>query len=230
MNCTIFNFITTGKSIYNDRIIRIDAIRVKDNKFISKYCELVKTYLTVPKEVEENEHINNDLLLRKGGHAKNTHESFLDYIEDDILIGYNTYQQHIPMLNDTYWRMKIKCKTNRVVDILHIMRRHKICFKKGKSIIDRIHNTIRDENFNVDLNEEAAIRMNDFNEEVGKLSEYMLSGEKVRIISKKGKIHTVVPINYLQKKNKTCVKLYLLKTKESKVIRLDKFDKICERR
>ncbi len=85
---TIVDIETTGFSPQFDEIIEIGAIKVKNNFVIEKFSSLVKPKKAISEFITLLSGITNDM-LEDAPFPKVVLKDFLDFIGDDILVGYN---------------------------------------------------------------------------------------------------------------------------------------------
>ncbi len=92
---------TTGLSPINDEIIEIGAIKVKENKIVDEYNELIKINRRLSPFITNLTGIT-DAMLKNGKLPNVVFKEFVDFIEDDVIIGHN--------VNFDYGFLSDKCK------------------------------------------------------------------------------------------------------------------------
>ena len=92
---------TTGLSPINDEIIEIGAIKVKENKIVDEYNELIKINRRLSPFITNLTGIT-DAMLKNGKLPNVVFKEFVDFIEDDVIIGHN--------VNFDYGFLCDKCK------------------------------------------------------------------------------------------------------------------------
>ena len=84
----VFDLETTGFYPYNDQIIEIGAVKVKNNKVISRFSELIKNEIPLPKIITDLTGIKESDLKDKDS-EENVLKRFLEYIGDTPLVAHN---------------------------------------------------------------------------------------------------------------------------------------------
>ena len=79
---------TTGLSPVNDEIIEIGAIKVKDNIIVNEYNQLIKINRRLSPFITNLTGITDDM-LKQGKLPTVVFKEFVDFIEDDVIIGHN---------------------------------------------------------------------------------------------------------------------------------------------
>lgn len=106
----VFNFVdnyvlvdieTTGLSPVNDEIIEIGAIKVKDNKIVNQYNELIKINRKLPPFITRLTGIT-DSMLQTGKLPTVVFKEFINFVGEDVIIGHN--------VNFDYGFLSNKCK------------------------------------------------------------------------------------------------------------------------
>lgn len=85
---TIIDIETTGLSTTYDNIIEISAVKVRDDKIVSEFSELVYSNLQLNDFIVELTGITNEL-LKNADKVDNVLYRFNEFIAADILIGHN---------------------------------------------------------------------------------------------------------------------------------------------
>lgn len=112
---------TTGLSPITDEIIEIGAIKVKQNKIVDKYNELIKVNREISPFITNLTGITNEM-LQTGKNPITVYKEFIDFIGENVIIGHNV-NFDLGFLTD-------KCKkyinynlTNDYVDTMYLARR-----------------------------------------------------------------------------------------------------------
>lgn len=84
-----FDVETTGKFANKDAIIQLSAIRFSGYKEISRFDTYVNPLQEIPANITEFSGITNDMVVN-APKIDDIRSQFLDFIQDAILIGYNT--------------------------------------------------------------------------------------------------------------------------------------------
>lgn len=80
---------TTGLSAYYDEIIEIGILKVRDNKIVAEYSQLIKPEYEIDSFITSLTGITNDM-VRKKPSINEVKEDVLNFIGNDIIIGHNT--------------------------------------------------------------------------------------------------------------------------------------------
>lgn len=117
----LFDLETTDKNIYKAKIIEIAAIKVRNNEIVEKFDRLVNPKMEIPTEITELTGITNDMISG----ALTIDEilpEFLDFIENDVLVGHNINAYDINIIN-IYSNEKLSVSVlNDFVDTLELAR------------------------------------------------------------------------------------------------------------
>ena len=100
-NYVLVDIETTGLSPINDEIIEIGAIKVKENRIVDEYNELIKINRRLSPFITNLTGIT-DAMLRHGKLPSVVFKEFVDFVEDDVIIGHN--------VNFDYGFLCDKCK------------------------------------------------------------------------------------------------------------------------
>lgn len=118
-NYVILDLETTGRSIYQDNIIEISALRIRNNEIAEEFSTLVKTDKEIPFIVSRITGIDNGMLV-DACELDEALERFDKFIGNDILIGHNIGTFDLLMLYDLFEdRMNIVLD-NDYVDTLYL--------------------------------------------------------------------------------------------------------------
>lgn len=117
----IFDIETTGLDSSYDEIIEIGAIKVKNNKIVSKFNSLVKPKNEIDEYITELTGITNEM-VKDAPTIEEILPDFMNYIGNDILIGHNV-NFDINFIYDNLYRNKFDVLTNDFIDTMRISRK-----------------------------------------------------------------------------------------------------------
>ncbi|MFY9548563.1 PolC-type DNA polymerase III [Miniphocaeibacter sp.] len=84
----VFDIETTGFSRINDKIIEIGAVKVKKNKIVEKYNQLINPNITIPEKIIELTGITNSMVAHEPNIDKVLPE-FMDFVGNSTLVAHN---------------------------------------------------------------------------------------------------------------------------------------------
>lgn len=114
---------TTGTNIYNDSIIEISAIKVRDNKVVKEFSTLVNPMRHIPAMATAVNHITDDM-VKNAPVLNDVIDSFIDFVGDDTIVGYNNAAFDMNMLYDCIEELRNIHFSNGYIDILHSVRKY----------------------------------------------------------------------------------------------------------
>ena len=117
----IFDIETTGLDSSYDEVIEIGAIKVKNNKIVSKFNSLVKPKNEIDEYITELTGITNEM-VKDAPTIEEILPDFMNYIGNDILIGHNV-NFGINYIYDNLYRNKFDVLTNDFIDTMRISRK-----------------------------------------------------------------------------------------------------------
>lgn len=117
----VFDIETTGLDSFYDDVIEIGAIKVKNNKIVSKFNSLVKPQKEIDEYITELTGINNEM-VKDAPTIEEILPDFMDYIGNDILIGHNV-NFDINFIYDNLYRNKFDLLVNDFIDTMRISRK-----------------------------------------------------------------------------------------------------------
>ena len=85
---TVLDIETTGLSPQNDYITEISAIKYRNNRRVDEFSSLVKPELSIPYYITRLTGIN-DAMVADAPAIDEVILSFMDFLADDIIAGYN---------------------------------------------------------------------------------------------------------------------------------------------
>lgn len=117
----VFDIETTGLDSSYDEVIEIGAIKVKNNKIVSKFNSLVKPKNEIDEYITELTGITNEM-VKDAPTIEEILPDFMNYIGNDILIGHNV-NFDINFIYDNLYRSKFDVLTNDFIDTMGISRK-----------------------------------------------------------------------------------------------------------
>lgn len=117
----VFDIETTGLDSSCDEVIEIGAIKIKNNKIVSKFNSLVKPKNAIDEYITELTGITNEM-VKDAPTIEEVLPDFMDYIDNDILIGHNV-NFDINFIYDNLYRNKLDVLTNNFIDTMRISRK-----------------------------------------------------------------------------------------------------------
>ena len=117
----VFDIETTGLDSSYDEVIEIGAIKIKNNKIVSKFNSLVKPKNAIDEYITELTGITNEM-VKYAPTIEEVLPDFMDYIDNDILIGHNV-NFDINFIYDNLYRNKLDVLTNNFIDTMRISRK-----------------------------------------------------------------------------------------------------------
>ena len=122
MEYVVFDIETTGLDTYNDRIIELGAVRVKDDVVVGEFNRLINPGITIPFVVTNINGITNEMVADED-YPGVVLSHFNKFIEgSDFLIGHNSIRFDYPFLQSEFKRNFVKSKDYLVKDTLRIAR------------------------------------------------------------------------------------------------------------
>lgn len=118
----IFDLETTGISCYNDKIIEISAIKVRDGEVVEEFSELVNPERNIPYYASRVNGITDDM-VEDARIFDDVLPDFLNFIGDSVLVGHNIHAFDMKFLYRESDRMYGKTLTNDYVDTLYYARK-----------------------------------------------------------------------------------------------------------
>ena len=117
----VFDIETTGLDSSYDEVIEIGAIKIKNDKIVSKFNSLVKPKNAIDEYITELTGITNEM-VKDAPTIEEVLPDFMDYIDNDILIGHNV-NFDINFIYDNLYRNKLDVLTNNFIDTMRISRK-----------------------------------------------------------------------------------------------------------
>ena len=117
----VFDIETTGLDSSYDEVIEIGAIKVHNNKIVSKFNSLVKPRNEIDEYITELTGITNEM-VKDAPTIEEILPEFMNYVGNDILIGHNV-NFDINFIYDNLYRNKFDVLTNDFIDTMRISRK-----------------------------------------------------------------------------------------------------------
>ncbi|MCM1114249.1 MAG: exonuclease domain-containing protein [Clostridium sp.] len=139
---TIIDIETTGLSPQYDDIIELAAIKVRNNKVIETYQQLINPGYLIGEYITDLTGITNEMLSGKPS-LDNAIDSYINFLSDDILIGHNI-NFDVNFIYDNLLELRNITFSNSFIDTMRFAR--KLCKElKHHRLVDLI------ELFNIDV-------------------------------------------------------------------------------
>ena len=119
---TVFDLETTGVSPQTDKVIEISAIKVRNGQAVGEFSSLVNPMRGIPYGATRVNGITDKMVADKPVFEKVLGD-FLDFIEDDILVGHNIHDFDMKFIHrdcEAFFRMFLG---NDYVDTLPLARK-----------------------------------------------------------------------------------------------------------
>lgn len=120
----VFDLETSGLDVTSDKIIEIGAVKYSSRKII-KFNYLIKIDSIVPQKIINLTGIDNKLLTKKGHNIHEVLNKFIDFISDDVLVGYNI-DFDLSFINNALRRLGLDPINNKYIDLLPLVKREKM--------------------------------------------------------------------------------------------------------
>ena len=119
---TVFDLETTGISPQTDKVIEISAIKVRNVQVVGEFSSLVNPMRSIPYGATRVNGITDEMVADKPMFEKVLGD-FLDFIEDDILVGHNIHDFDMKFIHrdcEAFFRMFLG---NDYIDTLPLARK-----------------------------------------------------------------------------------------------------------
>lgn len=117
----IFDLETTGISCYNDEVIEISAIKVKNEKVVEEFSSLVNPRRPIPFMASSVNGITDDM-VKDAPFFEDVLEEFLSFIEDLPLVGHNIHSFDMKFMHRDCEKFFGKVIGNDYADTLKLAR------------------------------------------------------------------------------------------------------------
>ena len=119
---TVFDLETTGVSPQTDKVIEISAIKVRNGQAVDEFSSLVNPMRNIPYGATRVNGITDEMVADKPVFEEVLGD-FLDFIEDDILVGHNIHDFDMKFIHrdcEAFFRMFLG---NDYIDTLPLARK-----------------------------------------------------------------------------------------------------------
>ena len=119
---TVFDLETTGVSPQTDKVIEISAIKVRNEQAVGEFSSLVNPMRSIPYGATRVNGITDEMVADKPVFEKVLGD-FLDFVEDDILVGHNIHDFDMKFIHrdcEAFFRMFLG---NDYIDTLPLARK-----------------------------------------------------------------------------------------------------------
>ena len=119
---TVFDLETTGISPQTDKVIEISAIKVRNGQAVGEFSSLVNPMRSIPYGATRVNGITDEMVADKPMFEKVLGD-FLDFVEDDILVGHNIHDFDMKFIHrdcEAFFRMFLG---NDYIDTLPLARK-----------------------------------------------------------------------------------------------------------
>ena len=114
---------TTGFDNLTDQIIEIGAVAVKDGSVAAEFSALLKTDISLPKNIVELTGITDEMLRNDGRNAKEVLEELKEFCGNMELVGHNIVVFDMSFLRTAFSKNNLEPMGNKMNDTLRIARR-----------------------------------------------------------------------------------------------------------
>lgn len=118
---TVIDVETTGLDPSYDEIIEIGAIKVRNNEINSQFSSLVKPSRPIDEFIENLTGITNEM-LKNAPSIKEVLPQFIDFINDDILLGHNIHFDINFLYDNLDFYLDYKL-SNNFIDLMRLTRK-----------------------------------------------------------------------------------------------------------
>ena len=119
----LFDLETTGISCINDEVVEISALKVRNGKVVDTFSTLVNPGRPIPERASMVNGITDEMVAGSPGFEE-VLGKFLDFIEDDVLVGHNIHTFDMKFLQRDAEKYYGKAIGNDYLDTLWIARRY----------------------------------------------------------------------------------------------------------
>lgn len=113
---------TTGCNTIRDRIIEVAALKVRNNIVIDKYSSLVNPGCHIPQDASNINHITDEM-VESAPSVDTAMRSFLDFVNDDVIMGYNIASFDILFLYDEIKESLGLVFSNNYLDLYNVAKK-----------------------------------------------------------------------------------------------------------
>lgn len=113
---------TTSIYLYSAEIIEISAIKVRNGEVVDTFSTLVNPHCHIPASATAINHITDDM-VQNAPDFEAVVSSFLQFIGDDVIVGYNNAAYDMNLLYDKLLLLCDITLCNDYIDVLHCRQR-----------------------------------------------------------------------------------------------------------
>jgi DNA polymerase III subunit epsilon len=179
-NVIVFDVETTGLSCFNDRVVELAALKVKNGLIVDQFVKLVKVPF-IPEFITRLTGITQEEVNNNGSSEADVFSSFREFIEEDSLLVAHNAAFDLGFLHHSFVRNNILTYRNNVIDTFTICRErftypHKLenmCSRLGIELTNA-HRALADvqATFELLLALHKAADVSNFINKIGYLSKY----------------------------------------------------------
>lgn len=118
----LFDLETTGISRNTDEVIEISAVKVRNGRVVDEFSQLVNPGKSIPYAASMVNNITNQM-VRNAPHFDRVLEYFVNFIENDTLVGHNICSFDMPFIYRDCERYLGKTISNDYIDTLRLARK-----------------------------------------------------------------------------------------------------------
>lgn len=120
---SVIDLETTSVFTSHAKIIEISAIKIRKGNVIDEFTTLVNPLCHIPTTATSVNHITDDM-VRNAPCLDEVLDDFLEFIGDDIILGYNNAGFDMILLYDAVKKYNNANFSNDYIDLLHVARRN----------------------------------------------------------------------------------------------------------
>lgn len=113
---------TTSNYVSSAKIIEISALKIRNNQVVTEYTTLVNPHCHIPDDATAVNHITDDMVCDAPS-LENVISAFLDFVGDDVVLGYNNAYFDMNILYDWVAKLRKTPFRNDYIDLYHVAKR-----------------------------------------------------------------------------------------------------------
>lgn len=113
---------TTSIYLYSAEILEISALKIRNGELVDTFSTLVNPHCHIPASATAINHIT-DNMVQNAPDFKEVVPVFLQFISDDVLVGYNNAAYDMNLLYDKLLMLCDVALCNNYIDVLHCAQR-----------------------------------------------------------------------------------------------------------
>lgn len=130
-NYCVLDLETTGIFVNSADIIEISAIKVRNNQVIDSFSTLINPGYHIPDAATAVNHITDEM-VQNAPTIQAVVEEFLNFVGDDVVIGYNNAGFDMNIIYDKVLDITGKPFSNDYIDVMHAVRRSPLKIENAK--------------------------------------------------------------------------------------------------